>query len=113
MIQLKNHFKAWAPKEACGVFTDTFNFIECKNISLDNDLFCFCPEEYFNILRKYKVAAIVHSHINASNTASESDIDTCNVMNLPYYIYSYPSMELNILLPALKIGVQNEKKSNI
>ena len=50
MIEIKNHFKSWAPKEACGVFTDTFNFIKCKNISPDNDLFCFCPEEYFNIL---------------------------------------------------------------
>lgn len=113
MIELKNHFKSWAPKEACGVFTDTFSFIKCKNISTDNDLFCFCPEEYFNILRKYKIAAIVHSHVNALNTASESDIDACNVMNLPYYIYSYPTMKLNILLPALTIGAQSEKKSNI
>jgi len=106
MNKIKNHFKKYAPKEACGVFIDNFKFIECKNISEDTDTFCFCPEEYFNIIRTYKIEGIVHNHINAPNTPSNWDITGCNAMAIPYYIYSYPDMKLNVLLPKLTVGVK-------
>lgn len=106
MKNIKEHFESWAPKEACGVFIDNFKFLGCKNISEHNDVFCFCPEEYFNILRQYNVEGIVHNHINESNLPSENDINICNAMSIPYYIYSYPTMELNVIIPKLTVGVR-------
>jgi proteasome lid subunit RPN8/RPN11 len=106
MKTIKKHFEDWAPKEACGVFIDNFRFLGCKNISSEDNVFCFCPEEYFNILRQYEIEGIVHSHVNESNSPSEADINTCNAMSIPYYIYSYPTMELNVVLPKLTIGAR-------
>ena len=48
---------------------------------------------------KADILGIVHSHPDASNEASEHDIDCCNALGIPYYIFSYPDMELNIVEP--------------
>ena len=41
----------------------------------------------------------MHNHPDAENTPSESDIVNCNAIGVPYYIFSYPEMELNIVEP--------------
>lgn len=97
--EIYSHFEREYPKEGCGVITDTDKFIPCKNIATTLDDFQFCPEEYLSLLLKYKIKAIVHNHINASNEPSDHDLNNCKVLNIPYYIFSYPEMALNIVKP--------------
>lgn len=93
------HFEKEYPQEGCGVIIEGDKFIPCKNIAEELDNFQFCPEEYINLVLKYKIKAIVHNHINASNEPSEADLNNCKVLNLPYYIFTYPEMALNIVNP--------------
>ena len=45
----------------------------------------------------------LYTVIQMSQTeASQYDIDCCNVLGVPYYIFSYPNMELNIIEPETK-----------
>lgn len=97
--EIYTHFEKEYPREGCGIITEEDRFIPCKNISEDPDTFRFCPDEYLNLLFKYKIKAIVHSHINGSNEASEADLLLCKTLNLPYYIFTYPEMALNIVKP--------------
>ena len=45
------------------------------------------------------IIGIVHNHIDASPEPGETDIQQCNVLGIPYYIFSYPEMELKVLQP--------------
>lgn len=108
---LKKHFEQCEPLEGCGVLVENFNFIPCKNILKEKNVFCICPEEYWKIKTTNKITGIVHSHVNISNRPSEDDVNHCNITQIPYYIYSYPTMKLNILVPKLTIGVRSEKKN--
>ena len=56
-------------------------------------------EEYLNLRIRYNITGIVHNHINESNEASDSDIKNCNALQIPYYIFTYPEMDLNIVHP--------------
>ena len=107
MLQEKEHLKKAVPMEACGVYTREKCFIACKNTVNELDGFSFCFDEYLDLHSSYTITGIVHSHVNNPNTASEHDIDNCNATGIPYYIYSYPSMELNIVLPKIKIRSKN------
>jgi len=99
ILEIYEHFKSEYPREGCGVIVNDNTFIPCTNIAEELDTFTICPEEFFDIKFKYNITAIVHNHINAPNTASESDLNNCKVLQIPYYIFSYPEMELNIVKP--------------
>ena len=45
------------------------------------------------------IVGIVHSHPNGTSEPSELDIKYCNTLNVPYYIFSYPGMDLTVLQP--------------
>lgn len=97
--EIYEHFEKEYPKEGCGVIIDSTTFIPCTNISENNDSFQICPEEYMALAIKHNITGIVHNHINSSNLPSESDLNNCKAMQIPYYIFSYPEMELNIVDP--------------
>jgi len=100
--KIAEHCENWYPKEACGVLAEYksgVRWVPCTNISNSNNTFEFDPEEYRNITKRAKIIAIIHSHPDASPEPSLSDIKVCNILQVPFYIFSYPSMESYILSP--------------
>lgn len=103
MIQdIKDHFDNEYPKEGCGVIgivKGKKKWFPCKNVADSEEDFILSSEDWFEIKKKADIFAIVHNHINYSNEASENDINNCNALGIPYYIFSYPELDLNILEP--------------
>lgn len=100
--EIKSHFEKEYPREGCGVIgivQGKKKWFPCTNIANDDSGFVFCSTEYLKIKQQADIFAIVHSHPDESNAASQHDIDCCNVLGIPYYIFSYPNMELNIVEP--------------
>jgi len=105
---IRKHFEEWYPNEGCGVLAvvkGKIKWFPCDNVSKTGSDFVIDSKQYINIGHRSDIIAIVHSHPDASNKPSENDIKYCNTIGLPYYIFSYPNMELNILEP------KNIKKS--
>ena len=100
--EIKEHFEKEYPREGCGVIAivkGKKKWFPCTNIAEDDDDFIICSTEYLKLKLKYDIIGIVHNHIDASNEPSENDINYCNALGIPYYIFSYPSMDLNIVEP--------------
>lgn len=100
--EIRNHFEKEYPREGCGVIGITKGkkkWFPCTNVAKEEEDFILCSKEWFDLIKKTDVFAIVHSHPDYSNEASASDINNCNALGIPYYIFSYPDMELNILEP--------------
>ena len=96
------HFEECAPKEGCGVLAvkrGKLKWIPCTNVAAGDDDFALDPEEYLNIYHTHDIVGIVHSHVEASCEPSTSDIKYCNASGIPYYIFSYPSMDCYKLEP--------------
>jgi len=103
--EIKKHFEEEYPREGCGVIAivkGKKRWFPCENVAPDEDNFILSSSDYLNIKRRADIFAIVHSHPNASNEASQHDIDSCNALGIPYYIFSYPEMDLNIVEPIKK-----------
>ncbi len=100
--EIKEHFKSCYPREGCGVFVVIKGmrvWQPITNVAENNDDFILDSTEYMNISQKGDIIGIVHSHPDASCKPSESDIKYCNTVNIPYYIFSYPDMELHVQQP--------------
>ena len=104
--EIERHFEECYPKEGCGVLAlvnQKLEWFPCTNVADDNDDFIIDSREYLSISRKADIVSIVHSHPDGEATPSQADIDNCNAVNLPYYIFSYPNMDMYKLEPeALK-----------
>jgi len=103
MIQsIQEHFEKEYPREGCGVIgiiKGKKKWFPCTNVALEDENFIMSSSEYLSIKQRADIFAIVHSHPDASNEASQHDIDCCNALGVPYYIFSFPDMELNIIEP--------------
>ena len=100
--ELQEHFEKEYPREACGVIAivkGKKKWFACTNVAEDDTDFILCSNEYLNIKKKYDIIGIVHNHTEGSNKPSENDINNCNALGIPYYIFSYPDMELNVVEP--------------
>lgn len=96
------HFERCAPKEGCGVLAlkrGELKWIPCTNVASENEDFILDTNEYLKIYYTHEIIGIVHSHIHSSCEPSETDKKYCNITRIPYYIFSYPSMESCILEP--------------
>ena len=104
MIQdIQDHFKKEYPREGCGILSvvkGKKKWFPCTNIAEDEDDFIIDSQEYLKLKRTTDIVAIVHSHPDKSAEPSEVDIKYCNALGIPYHIFSYPDMELNILEPS-------------
>ena len=100
--EIKSHFEAEYPKEACGIIgvvKGKKRWFPCKNIAQKEEDFIMSSDDWFRVKRQADILAIVHNHIHSSNEPSENDVNNCNALGIPYYIFSYPDLELNILEP--------------
>lgn len=95
--EIEEHFKAEYPREGCGILCirkGKPEWVPCTNIALEDEEFIIDSTEYIKVKRTSDIVGIVHSHPDAEATPSEADIASCNALGIPYYIYSYPAMEL-------------------
>ena len=100
--EIKKHFDTEYPREACGIIgivKGKKKWFPCQNVAESDDDFVMSSENWFKVKRQADILAIVHNHTNNDNTPSENDINNCNVLGIPYYIFSYPDLELNIVEP--------------
>ena len=100
--EMQEHFEKWYPREGCGVLAvvkGNLKWFPCDNVATDENDFVISSKQYIDIAHRADITAVVHSHPDASNEPSEADIKYCNATGLPYYIFSYPSMDMHILQP--------------
>ena len=100
--EIQEHFKKWYPREGCGVLAAVkgkVKWFPCNNVAEGDNDFVIDSKQYIDIGHRADIVGIVHSHPDASTEPSESDIKYCNTIGIPYYIFSYPEMDLNIIEP--------------
>jgi proteasome lid subunit RPN8/RPN11 len=105
--KIEEHFKNEYPREGCGIIgivKGKKEWFPCRNIASNEDDFIMSSDDYFDVVKRADILAIVHSHPDTENTASPYDIKNCNALGIPYWIFSYPDMELNILQPRKHIN---------
>lgn len=103
--EIQNHFSNEYPREGCGllcVVKGKLRWVPCTNVAEDNEDFVIDSTEFLKWKRTSDIIGIVHSHPDASSNPSEADISYCNALAIPYYIFSYPDMELTVLQPEHK-----------
>lgn len=101
--EIQEHLRKEYPREGCGVIgivKGKKKFFPCENVASDDDDFIISSSDYLKLKKSVDIVGIVHSHPDASNTPSENDINNCNALGIPYYIFSYPEMDLHIQEPA-------------
>jgi proteasome lid subunit RPN8/RPN11 len=106
---IEQHFENNYPREGCGVLgvvKGKLKWFPCDNVAEDENDFIIDSRQYIEVSQNADIVGIVHSHPDHSCEASEADIKSCNAVNIPYYIFSYPSMEMSILQP-------NKKEKNL
>ena len=99
---IKNHFDKEYPREGCGIIGLVKGkkvWFPCRNVAENNEDFVMSSEDWFEVKKKADIFAIVHNHIDSSNEPSQSDLNNCNALGIPYYIFSYPEVQLNIVEP--------------
>tara|TARA_B100001029_G_scaffold33036_1_gene24929 strand:- start:7553 stop:8251 length:699 start_codon:yes stop_codon:yes gene_type:complete len=100
--EIEEHFEKEYPREACGVLSvvkGQKQWFPVKNIAEDKNDFIMNSDEYINLMVSTDIIGIVHNHVDSSSEPSETDILACNAMGIPYYIFSYPGMDLTVLQP--------------
>jgi proteasome lid subunit RPN8/RPN11 len=104
--EIEQHFKEEYPREGCGVIgivKGKQRWFPCTNIAEENEDFILDSAEYLKLKRTVDITGIVHSHPDAGSEPSEMDIKYCNALGIPYYIWSYPGMELTIVQPTTNV----------
>ena len=99
---IEEHFKNEYPREGCGVLSVVKGkkiFFPCTNVAKDDEDFIIDSKEYIKLLRTTDIIGIVHSHPDRSSEPSEVDKKHCNALGIPYYIFSYPEMDLTVVKP--------------
>lgn len=102
---IEKHFEEEYPREGCGILgiqKGKLHWIPCENIATEDEEFVISSREFFKIKQKFDVVGIVHSHPDGESTPSEHDINCCDALGIPYYIFSYPDINLSILEPKSK-----------
>jgi proteasome lid subunit RPN8/RPN11 len=93
MPEIFTHVNASPAREICGLIVSArrkLKYIPTRNIaSLDGE-FIIDPVEYAEIEDKYKIQAVVHSHINVNPAPSQADLIEIERHKLPYLIVNYP-----------------------
>lgn len=100
--EIQEHFDKEYPREGCGliaVVSGEKKWFPCRNVAENDEDFVISSEDWIKVRQKADIIAVVHNHPDASNEPSTHDINGCNAMGIPYYIFSYPGMDLNIVKP--------------
>tara|TARA_B100001939_G_scaffold147296_1_gene127622 strand:+ start:5553 stop:6257 length:705 start_codon:yes stop_codon:yes gene_type:complete len=99
---IEKHFFREYPREACGLLVvkkGKAEWVPCTNVAEDGKDFEIDSREYIKALKTSDIVGVVHNHPDSTNDPSPPDIANCNALGVPYYIFSYPGMDLKILQP--------------
>ena len=101
---IKDHFESVYPEEGCGLIIDAgdneFEWVPSKNVSNDpQNSFELEEDVYVYHLLYSKIVSIVHNHVDADSKPSDTDIEACKALRIPYWIFSYPKMKLTVIYP--------------
>lgn len=91
---IDQHIISVYPEEACGFLLGDGSYFPCKNSAPNpQEHFRIRPEDWANAEDKSPIIAVVHSHPNWTEKASESDRVSCEASGLPWHIYSVHTNE--------------------
>lgn len=102
LFDIQEHFQKEYPREGCGILgivKGKLNWYPCTNIVNDVGDFIIDSTEFMKLNRTTDIVGIVHSHPDKSPEPSQVDINNCNALGIPYYIFSFPDMEMIKLDP--------------
>lgn len=101
--EIESHFASEYPNEGCGILytrNGEMCWKPCKNIAKNpSESFEIPSDSLLEVLLRYPIVGIVHSHPDGSPEPSEHDIESCNASGFNYYIFVYPSMVCYTLEP--------------
>lgn len=75
------------------------NWYPCTNVAKDDEEFILDSSQFIAYSNRMDIVGVVHSHPDGTPDPSEADIKYCNTLNVPYYIFSYPGMDMRIIKP--------------
>lgn len=90
---VKAHVNSSPKREICGVIVSHKRknlYIPCVNVSQGENEFIIDAGEFADISDKYKVLAIVHSHVGVNPAPSQADLIAIEKHKLPFLIVNYP-----------------------
>ena len=102
LLEIEKHFCLEYPKEGCGLLgvkKGKAEWLPCTNIADINENFIMDSTEYLKYKKSYDIVGVIHSHPDESSEPSEPDINQCNALGIPYYIFSYPEMDMTVVKP--------------
>ena len=88
----EKYAKKQAPEEACGllaIIDGKETFWPCKNLAEGKlEFFVIDPNDWAECEDTGQVIGVVHSHPKGESTPSELDVQACEQLGFPYFIYS-------------------------
>lgn len=97
LLDIEKHLESEYPREGCGILAivkGKLNWYPCTNVAKDNNDFIIDSTQYMKLNRTTDIIGIIHSHPDRSPEPSINDINNCNALGIPYYIFSFPQMEM-------------------
>lgn len=89
--------------EVCGLISivkGKTKYFPCKNLAEDTGTeFVICPDDWMIAEDAGELVGVFHSHPNCSPEPSETDIESCDDLDLPFYIVNPNANEWHYMEP--------------
>ena len=102
LSEIEQHLYNEYPREGCGILgvvKGKMQWYPCTNVAKENEEFILDSKQFIAYSNRMDIVGVVHSHPDGTPDPSEMDIKYCNTLNVPYYIFSYPGMEMRVIHP--------------
>ena len=98
------HAKEQSPNESCGLFLKTekgYEYFRCENVAHEfkANSFIINPFDFADGEDKGEVIGVVHSHPQNVLKFSEEDIESCNAIQIPFYLVGPDSDKMIVIEP--------------
>ena len=103
MPEILAHVNSSPTKEICGLIVSLkkkLKYVHTRNVAEIGPDFIIDAEELAEIEDKYKIQAVVHSHINVNPEPSQADLIEIERHNLPYLIVNFPVNTYTLTYPS-------------
>ena len=98
------HSKKSYPHESCGMLikkNQELIFCPCKNIAIDHPELSFVidPKDWAKYEDEGKVVGIIHNHPDGELQFSETDIKSCNHLDVDFYLVDHVTESMISIKP--------------